>query len=373
MNLSLGSRVPNALPYLLLALGLGFFSLPFVLSLEPSNTFNFLNAGHPYVVAGVFALLYTKRKVEKTLYVLAVPAVTFLVLTGTWLYFESPSPYELSIDGILVLGAVSFFFVLGYTAKKRDWAYVAASVIAYSVCVLIVVSSSVRLDLLRLDLQNPLLLAVRLLYIIGSGIPLAVVAYFVLGGDPSKRKRAYLAASLLAYVVWIEVLTGSVGLTLRSLASTVATVLGLGVPLAVVVYFPLDGGSDKKRRSYIGASLLAYVVWIVVLPVSVVLNLLSLIFVLPLIVGLWIPQVVVPYLLSDDDSKRREWAYLGASLLAYVVWICIFDIVIPSLFTSWEGYFVLALTVGAGTPLAVVAYFLSTETNQVHIEGGKQV
>jgi len=360
VNLNLKYRVLNALPYVVIALGFLFFASPFVSFLELSIPLNLVNAGHPYVIAGVFALLYTKKKIEKTSYVLAVPAVTFLALTGTWLYFESPSPYELSMDGIFVFGAVSLFFVFGYTAKKRKWAYVTGSVMAYLVCVFVVVSSSLRLDLLRMDLQNPLLIALRLLYIVGPGIPLAVVAYFVLGGNPNKRQRVYLAASLLAYVVWsYYFLTRSVGLASRSLMSMLAIILGLGIPIAVVVYFPSGDGSDKRRRNYVGASLLAYVVWIVVLPISAVLNLLSLVFALPIVLGLGIPSVVVPYLLSEDDPKGREWTYLGVSLLFYVVWVFVFDVVVPLLFASFEGYFMLALTLGAGTPLALVAYLLS--------------
>jgi hypothetical protein len=289
--------------------------------------------------------------------------VTFLALTGTWLYFESPSPYEPSMDGVFLFGAVSLFFVLGYTAKKREWAYIVGSVIAYFACVFVVVSSSLRLDLLRMDLQNPLPIVFRLLYIVGPGIPLAVVAYFVLGGNPNKRKRAYLAMSLLAYVVWSYFLTRSVGLTSRSLMSMLAIILGLGIPIAVVVYFPSDDGSDKRRRNYVGASLLAYVVWIVVLPISVVLNLLSLVFALPIFLGLGIPSVVVPYLLSEDDSKNREWTYLGVSLVFYLVWVFVFDVVVPPLFASFEGYIMLMLTLGitlgTGTPLALVAYAIS--------------
>ena len=352
----------DALPYLILTIGVLFYLSPFA----PLGTIEIGILGPvsaSYFVAGAFAWLYTRGKVKEPPYVLAVPVVTFLLLAGMWFYFESPSPYDLSADSVLLYGVVSVFFVLGHTTKRTEWGYVATSVLAYFVCVFVVASSSLRLDLLRLDLQNPLPNAFRLLYTAGPGIPLAVVAYFVLGGNPNKKKRAYLATSLLAYVVWSYFLTRSVGLASRSLMSMLAIILGLGIPLAVVVYLPSEDGSDKRRRNYVGASLLAYVVWIVVLPSSVLLNLLSLVFAFPIFLGLGIPRVVVPYLLSEDDSKSREWTYLGVSLVFYLVWVFVFDVVVPPLFASFEGYFLLALTLGitlgTGTPLALVAYALS--------------
>jgi len=103
------------------------------------------------------------------------------------------------------------------------------------------------------------------------------------------------------------------------------------------------------------------------------LNLLSLVFALPIVLGWGIPSVVVPYLLSEGDSKSREWTYIGVSLLFYVVWVFVFDFVVPLLFASFEGYFVLALTLGAGTPLALVAYVLSSRNQSGRSDGGEQI
>jgi len=300
--MNLGSRVLNALPYVVIALGFLFY----ISFLEPSISLNSVNAGHPYVVGGVFALLYTKKKIEKTSYVLVVPAMTFLALTGTWLYFESPSP-ELSTGSVFVFGAVSFLFVLGHTAKKREWAYVVGSVIAYFACVLVVASSSLRLDLPMLNLQGPFSFVLPFLYIIGPGAPLTVIIYSLLKDEPKTKEWAYVTALVLAYVVWIVFFAGS-------RTQVVQVALGLG-PLATVLVLVLSLGT---------------------------------------------PRAVVPHVLSDGDSKMKEWTYVSASVFAYAVWVCVFIFVVLLLSSSFAGGIIYEFTLRMGTPLALVAYVVSS-------------
>jgi hypothetical protein len=176
MNLNLGTRVPNALPYVVIALGVLFYAFPFVPFLE-GYSFFLVHAGYPYVTAGVFVWFVVRGKVEKSSYVLAVPAVTFLVLAGAFLYYVFPGTYALSTNGIFVYGSVSFLFVLGYTAGMKEWKYVGVSALAYVVCIFVVVPPTS----LGLNSWNLLLLAGVLALTLGTGTPLALVAYAISG------------------------------------------------------------------------------------------------------------------------------------------------------------------------------------------------
>jgi len=288
------SRFPESVPYLLLTLGV-LFSLSPLLNL---GGVSLLPLSPSYVTAGAFCWLYVRGMVRRNSYVLAVPAVTFLILTGMWLYFELSSPYGLSAEGVVSYGSISLFFVLGQTAKKKEWVYFGASGLTYLVCTYTVASG---LPGAGWGGVNPVSLGLTLVPVLVPGIPLTVATYLLLRGDPSRKDRVYLGTAVLAYAVWVVVGSGTVQLVL-----------------------------DPRPVFHL----------------------------LVLVLSLGIPRAVVPRLLPDDASKREERAYLGAAVVAYVLWIPLFTVGVLPVLYSWTGAVVLALTLGAGIPLGVVGYLV---------------
>jgi len=173
--LNLRFRVSNALPYVVLALGVLFSVSPFVPILNDYHFVPILARVFPsYVAGGAFACLYTRGKVKEPPYVLAVPVVTFLLLAGMWLYFEFPGYYAMGVDAF-AYGSVSFLYIIGHAAATRDWVYVGVSVLAYFVCVFVVVPPSS----LGLNSWNLLQLVYIFVLTLGAGTPLALVAYVI--------------------------------------------------------------------------------------------------------------------------------------------------------------------------------------------------
>lgn len=182
MNLNLGSRFSDALPYVVLALGILFYVSPFVPVLDYYDaSYDLVFLSPSYVVAGVFAWLYTRERVEELPYVLAVPAVTLLILTVMWLYFEFPGPYALRSRFVFGFASVSFFYVIGHTVRAKEWSYVVASVLAYFVCLSAIVVVP------PFDPWTFLALFLVLVVTLGAGVPLALVAYVLSNGDQSGR------------------------------------------------------------------------------------------------------------------------------------------------------------------------------------------
>ena len=180
MNLNLGSRVPNALPYLLLSLGVLFYVSPFVPFFEQYSFLVYV--GYPYVVAGAFAWFVIHGKVENPLYVLAVPVATFLILAGASFYYAYPGAYAMDTNDIFAPGSISFFFVLGYGAGIREVKYVGVSALAYIACVFAVVPPTS----LGFSSWEAFVLAGLLALTLGMGTPLALVAYALSGVDRSE-------------------------------------------------------------------------------------------------------------------------------------------------------------------------------------------
>ena len=176
--MNLDSRILKALPYLLLALGVLFYVSPF---LPFFKQYRFLvYVGYPYVVAGAFAWFVIHGKVEKPLYVLAVPVATFLILAGASFYYAYPGTY--AMDSIFAYGSISFFFVLGYGAGIREPKYVGVSALAYIACVFAVVPPTS----LGFSSWESFALAGLLALTLGMGTPLALVAYALSGVDRSE-------------------------------------------------------------------------------------------------------------------------------------------------------------------------------------------
>lgn len=176
--MNLRHRVSNTLPYVVLTLGFLFSVSPFV----PFGKIDFVflvPISPSYVVAGAFAWLYTRGKVKKDSYLLAVPTATLVILTvmfGLYFIFSSTGPYTLAthVWVVLVYGIISLFYVLGHEAGKGNWVYVGASVLVYLICVFAVI-------LIRVEVGTwvTLLVAGILALTLGAGTPLAVVAYVV--------------------------------------------------------------------------------------------------------------------------------------------------------------------------------------------------
>ena len=176
MNLS--SRASNFLPYVVTALGVLFYVSPF---LPFFKQYRFLvYVGYPYVVAGAFAWFVIHGKVEKPLYVLAVPVATFLILAVASFYYASLGSY--AMDSIFAYSSISFFFVLGYGAGIRELKYVGVSALAYIACVFVVVPPTS----LRFRSWEAFVLAGLLALTLGMGTPLALVAYALSGVDRSE-------------------------------------------------------------------------------------------------------------------------------------------------------------------------------------------
>ena len=300
--MKLDSRISTILAYLLLLIGILFYVSPYLPVLEQYDaSYDLVFVAPSYLVAGTFAWLYTRGKVEKDSYVLLVPAVTFLVLAGNWLLAESFGIYELGVREVVLYGSISFFFVFGYTAKSRRWSYFGTSALAYIACVSIVaLPESTRLGSWALDPPS-LALTILIFIPVLVGIPVAVAVY-LLSRNGMEGKRAYLAAAVLAYIVSIVVLPG---------------------------------------------------------PVRGILRPGTLFYVLVLVLSLGIPRAVVTYLLPDNPTKRQEFACVAVAVLAYSVWVSLFTVGSVLALYTWASAVVLALTFGAGTPLAVVAYLLS--------------
>jgi len=178
--LNLSSRASNFLPYVVTALGVLFYVSPF---LPFFKQYRFLvYVGYPYVVAGAFAWFVIHGKVEKPLYVLAVPVATFLILAGASLYYAYPGTYAMDTNDIFAPGSISFFFVLGYGAGIRELKYVGVSALAYIACVFVVVPPTS----LRFRSWEAFVLAGLLALTLGAGAPLALVAYALSGVDRSE-------------------------------------------------------------------------------------------------------------------------------------------------------------------------------------------
>ena len=297
--MNVDSRISTILAYLLLLIGILFYVSPYLPVLEQYDaSYDLVFVAPSYLVAGTFAWLYIRGKVEGNSYVLLVPAVTFLILAGNWLLAESFGIYEPGVRDILMYGSISFFFVFGCTAKTRRWFYFATSALAYIACLSIVVlPESTRSGLWTYDYLSLALTFVPVF----AGIPVAVAVYLLLRNGP-EGKRAYLAAAVLAYVVSIVVLPG---------------------------------------------------------PVRGILRPGTLFYVLVLVLSLGIPRAVVTYLLPDNPTKRQEFACVAVAVLAYSVWVSLFTVGSVLTLYTWASAVVLSLTFGAGTPLAVVAYLLS--------------
>jgi len=139
-------------------------------------------------MAGAFAWLYTRGKIKKDWYVLAVPVATVLVLMAMGglysMFSSSPSPYTLAAnaEAVFLYGITSLFYVLGHTAAKKNWDYVGWLVLVYLVCVSVVISISVEAGT-----WVTLLMAGVLALTLGAGTPLALVAYVVSSRNQSGR------------------------------------------------------------------------------------------------------------------------------------------------------------------------------------------
>ncbi|MCX2818317.1 hypothetical protein EGH25_02985 [Haladaptatus sp. F3-133] len=174
--MNLDSRISAILPYPLLLIGILLYVSPFVPVLNHYDaSYDLVFVAPSYVTAGAFGWLYMRGKIEKDSYVLAVPAVTFLLLTGMWLYFDFPGPYAVTARFVFGFGSLSFLYVTGHVAGVGDRIYAAASVVAYAVCLSVVVV------LPPFDPWMFLSLFLVSVVTLVSGVPLALVGYVLSG------------------------------------------------------------------------------------------------------------------------------------------------------------------------------------------------
>jgi len=184
--LNLRFRVSDALPYLILTLGVLLYLSPLVtLPLEKTEDFLVLTAPH-YIVAGVLTLLAAGGRGERSLHMAMAPvaalvASAVMLLPGILFLSEPPaSPYSPEVLEIAAYSTVSVLFSLGIAIRAGEIKYVAVLVLVY-----VAIATTVAVSLLDGDgvvsLGETAVLFVATVVPFVFGIPLGVVGYLQYG------------------------------------------------------------------------------------------------------------------------------------------------------------------------------------------------
>lgn len=190
--MTLRYRVPKALPYLVLTLGVLLYLSPLVpLPLDKTEDFLVLTAPH-YIMAGVLTLPAAHGRGERNPHMAMAPvaalvASAVMLLPGILLIPEPPPgvgnpPYSPEASEIAAYSTVSVLFSLGIAIRAGEIKYVAVLVLVY-----VAIATTVAVSLLdgdgvvSLGETAALFLATVVPFVIG--ILLGVFGYLQYGKD----------------------------------------------------------------------------------------------------------------------------------------------------------------------------------------------
>lgn len=195
--MNLRHRVSDALPYLLLSLGVLLYLSPLApLTLDKTEDFLVVTAPH-YVVAGVLTLLAAHGRGERSLHMAVAPVAALvasagMLLPGMLLIPEPPPgvgnpPYSPEVLEIAAYSSVSVLFSLGIAIRTREMKYVAVLALVY-----VAIATTIAVSLLDADgvvsLGEAAVLFVATVVPLVFGIPLGIVGYICYGeGDTRKE------------------------------------------------------------------------------------------------------------------------------------------------------------------------------------------
>lgn len=178
----------NILPAVFLGLGAAFYASPYLPVLS-AHSWILVGVAASYIAAGLWTIITWYRDENRRLSVVAVPLITFAILTGMWLYYEFPGPYAVTVSSVFGNTAASFLYPIGVSIRLGKQRYVFGSVAAFFVCIFAALYPDLPTGLNWLSTWGFFGFAAAVATNAGFGAPLVALGYMHAPNPPTEGLR----------------------------------------------------------------------------------------------------------------------------------------------------------------------------------------